>query len=47
MDYRLVSLAFRVPVDKKMEGVCNKPLLRNSLRGRIPDSVRTRVEKMC
>jgi asparagine synthase (glutamine-hydrolysing) len=26
--------------------VWNKALLRNSLRGRIPESVRTRVEKM-
>jgi asparagine synthase (glutamine-hydrolysing) len=46
MDYRLVSLAFRVPADRKMEGVWNKALLRSSLRGRIPDSVRNRVEKM-
>jgi len=46
MDYRLVSLAFRVPADRKMQGVWNKPLLRRSLRGRIPDSVRNRVEKM-
>ena len=46
MDYRLVSLAFRVPADRKMQGVWNKALLRTSLRGRIPDSVRNRVEKM-
>jgi asparagine synthase (glutamine-hydrolysing) len=46
MDYRLVSLAFRVPADRKMDGVWNKALLRNGLRGRIPDSVRNRVEKM-
>ena len=46
MDYRLVSLAFRVPADRKMQGVWNKALLRSSLRGRIPDSVRNRVEKM-
>jgi asparagine synthase (glutamine-hydrolysing) len=46
MDYRLVSFAFRVPADRKMQGVWNKALLRNSLRGRIPDSVRNRVEKM-
>ena len=46
MDYRLISLAFQVPADRKMQGVWNKALLRNSLRGRIPDSVRTRVEKM-
>src|SRR5207247_7732755 len=46
MDYRFVSLAFRVPADRKMQGVWNKALLRSSLRGRIPDSVRNRVEKM-
>ena len=46
MDYRLVSLAFRVPADRKMQGVGNKAVLRSSLRGRIPEAVRTRVEKM-
>jgi asparagine synthase (glutamine-hydrolysing) len=46
MDYRLVSLAFRMPSDRKIDGVWNKALLRSSLRGRIPESVRTRVEKM-
>ena len=46
LDYRLVSLAFRVPPDRKIEGVWNKALLRKGLRGRIPESVRTRVEKM-
>jgi asparagine synthase (glutamine-hydrolysing) len=46
LDYRLVSLAFRVPADRKVQGIWNKALLRSSLRGRIPESVRTRVEKM-
>jgi len=46
LDYRLVSLAFRVPADRKIEGIWNKALLRRSLRTRIPDSVRTRVEKL-
>ena len=46
MDYRLVSLAFRVPADQKMQGAWNKVLLRRSVRGRVPDSVRNRVEKM-
>ncbi|HXF96800.1 MAG TPA: asparagine synthase (glutamine-hydrolyzing) [Gemmatimonadales bacterium] len=46
LDYRLVTLAFRVPADRKMRGAWNKALLRESLRGRIPESVRTRVEKM-
>ena len=46
LDYRLVSLAFRVPADGKIQGVWNKALLRRGLRGRIPNSVRNRVEKM-
>jgi asparagine synthase (glutamine-hydrolysing) len=46
MDYRLISLAFRVSADRKIQGAWNKALLRHGLRGRIPDSVRTRVEKM-
>ncbi len=46
MDYRLVSLAFRLPADRKMQGAWNKALLRSSLRGRIPESVRSRVDKM-
>src|SRR6266705_2990730 len=46
MDYRLVSLAFQVAADRKIQGVWNKALLRRGLRGRIPDSVRNRAEKM-
>jgi len=46
MDYRLVSLAFQVAADRKIQGVWNKALLRGGLRGRIPDSVRGRAEKM-
>jgi len=46
MDYRLVSLAFQVAADRKIQGVWNKALLRRGLRGRIPDSVRDRAEKM-
>jgi asparagine synthase (glutamine-hydrolysing) len=46
LDYRLVSLAFRVAADQKIQGAWNKVLLRRSLRSRIPDSVRTRVDKM-
>jgi len=46
LDYRLVSLAFKLPGDRKMQGAWNKALLRSSQRDRIPDSVRNRVEKM-
>ncbi|MGH7561385.1 MAG: asparagine synthase (glutamine-hydrolyzing) [Gemmatimonadales bacterium] len=45
LDYRLVSLAFRLPGSVKMSGPWNKHLLREAMRGRIPESVRTRSEK--
>lgn len=45
MDYRLVSLVFRCAANWKMRGPWNKYLLREAMRKRIPESVRTRVEK--
>ena len=46
LDYRLVSFAYRLPANWKLRGPWNKYLLRESMRGRIPESVRTRVDKM-
>jgi asparagine synthase (glutamine-hydrolysing) len=46
LDYRLVSLAFSLPPDWKMRGRWNKYVLRQAMRQRIPESVRTRVDKM-
>jgi asparagine synthase (glutamine-hydrolysing) len=45
LDYRLVSLVFSSAVNWKIRGPWNKYLLRESMRERIPESVRTRVEK--
>lgn len=45
MDYRLVSYAHGLPAEWKMRGPWNKYILRESMRGRIPESVRTRPEK--
>jgi asparagine synthase (glutamine-hydrolysing) len=45
LDYRLVSLAFQLPPQLKMRGPWNKYLLREAMRDRIPESVRSRVEK--
>ena len=45
LDYRLVSLVFGSAANWKMRGPWNKYLLRESMRERIPESVRTRVEK--
>jgi asparagine synthase (glutamine-hydrolysing) len=45
LDYRLVSLVFRSATQWKMRGPWNKYLLREAMRYRIPESVRTRVDK--
>ncbi len=46
LDHRLVEFAFRLGPDWFFRGPCGKILLREAMRGRIPESVRTRVDKM-
>jgi len=46
LDYRLVSLAFRLPAHWKLRGPWTKFILRESMRGRIPEMARTRLDKM-
>jgi len=46
MDYRLVSLLFRLGPEWKLRGPWNKYVLREAMGGRIPESVRSRVDKM-
>ena len=46
MDYRLVAQAFGMDDDLKLRGPWNKHALREAMRGKIPESVRTRVDKM-
>ena len=46
LDYRLVSLAFQLPANWKMRGPCNKYVLREAMRRRIPESVQNRLDKM-
>ena len=46
LDYRLVSLLFNLGSEWKMRGGVNKFLLREAMRHRIPESVRTRKDKM-
>jgi asparagine synthase (glutamine-hydrolysing) len=46
MDYRLVSLLFQLPAEWKMRGPWNKYVLRESMKNRIPESVRSRTDKM-
>lgn len=46
LDYRLVHLAFRLATHWKVRGRWNKYALRSGARGRIPERVRSRVDKM-
>lgn len=46
LDYRLVSLVFNLPARWKMRGPWNKYILREAMRGCIPESVRCRLDKM-
>jgi asparagine synthase (glutamine-hydrolysing) len=46
LDYRLVRLVFSLGSEWKVHGPWNKRLLREAMRGRIPESVRTRIDKM-
>jgi asparagine synthase (glutamine-hydrolysing) len=46
LDPRVVAFAFGLPLDWKLRGPWNKYVLREAMRGRIPESVRTRVDKM-
>ena len=45
LDHRLVSLAFRLGSDWKLKGGLTKVLLREAMRGGIPERVRTRTQK--
>lgn len=46
LDYRLVSFVSALSDDWKVRGPWNKYVLREGMRGRIPESVRARVDKM-
>jgi asparagine synthase (glutamine-hydrolysing) len=46
LDPRLVSLVFGLQSQWKLHGPWNKHLLREAMRGRIPESVRGRIDKM-
>lgn len=45
LDYRLVRLAFSLGPEWKLKGPYTKGLLREAMRGRIPEVVRTQVRK--
>jgi asparagine synthase (glutamine-hydrolysing) len=46
LDHRLVSFVFSLPDEWRLRGPWNKYVQREAMRGRIPESVRTRADKM-
>ncbi|HET7457039.1 MAG TPA: asparagine synthase (glutamine-hydrolyzing) [Gemmatimonadaceae bacterium] len=46
LDHRLVRLAFRLPPEWRMRGPWNKYVLREAMRGVLPEAVRARPDKM-
>lgn len=46
LDYRLVELVMGIASTRKLDGYWNKAILRRAVRGLIPESVRTRPDKM-
>lgn len=45
LDHRLVELLFRVPGDRKIRSGVTKRVLREAMRGVLPEETRTRVKK--
>lgn len=46
LDYRLVEFVLGLPADFKMQGAVTKRVLREAMRGILPEPVRTRMDKM-
>ena len=46
LDHRLVELVFRLPPELKIRGVRTKHVLREALAGTLPETVRTRRDKI-
>jgi asparagine synthase (glutamine-hydrolysing) len=46
LDHHLASYALALPIDWRIRGKWNKYALRQALRGKIPEIVRTRQDKM-
>jgi len=46
LDYRLVEFIFGLPLDQKMRNGWSKVILRNSMKGIIPENIRLRRDKI-
>ena len=46
LDYRLIEYAFSLPDDQKIKNGYTKAVLRDSMKGILPENIRTRTDKM-
>src|SRR6185295_4439238 len=46
LDYRVVELALGLPEEEKLAGGVTKRVLREAMRGVLPEEVRTRMDKI-
>jgi asparagine synthase (glutamine-hydrolysing) len=46
LDHRLINLIFRMPERMKIRGVTTKYVLREAMRGVLPETIRTRTDKI-
>jgi len=46
LDHRLVEFLFSIPSDQKIRGGETKVVLRNAIRGVVPEAIRTRTDKL-
>jgi asparagine synthase (glutamine-hydrolysing) len=45
LDYRLIELAYELPIEMKISGALTKVVLREAMKGILPEPVRTRMDK--
>ncbi len=46
LDHRLVEFLFAIPVDQKLRGTTTKLILRNAIKGIVPEEIRLRKDKL-
>jgi len=46
LDHRLVEFLFAIPANQKIRGTTTKVVLRNAIRGIVPEKIRTRKDKI-
>ncbi len=46
LDYRLIEWAFSIPMNQKIRGPKTKYVLRNSMKGILPEKIRNRMDKV-